>query len=218
MHVFIWSSSMLQMVADCRASDGHTAAVDGCSQPQKCQIGQADNSFRAAGGAFMLASPKKPSSRSAARSMTSAAVVAAALLTGAESGRADTYTVLIRQMDGVESIPAHMACEDGKVCLGEMSVSVAGAHRRVFVRAMIYSPYAYFKFRSDARVLQCGSSEFITFQVGPAPLSAHWQTGICDPPSSAQNDASGLRHPVLTNFPPFAILRIDVTSREADRR
>jgi hypothetical protein len=143
-----------------------------------------------------------------------------AALAGADQAhpQSHTYTVLIRQIDGVESIPAHMTCEDGRICRGEMSVSIEGGHRRVFVRGMIDGPYAYFKFRSDTQTLHCGDVEFITFQIGPPPVSAHDEHGICDRPSAALNDPSGLRHPVLTNFPPFAILRIDVTSREASPR
>ncbi|MGO8921202.1 MAG: hypothetical protein ACLQJR_35400 [Stellaceae bacterium] len=136
-----------------------------------------------------------------------------AALAGAESARADSYTVLVRQVEGIESVPAHMTCEDGKICRGEMSVSVEGGHRRIFVRGMIYGPNAYFKFRSDTRALNCGDVEFITFQIGRPPVSAHEEVGICDRRSAAQHDGSGLRHPVLTSFPPFAILRIDVRLR-----
>lgn len=136
-------------------------------------------------------------------------------LAGAKHVHAQTYTVLIRQMDGVESVPAHMTCQEERVCHGEMSVSFEGGHRRIFIRGMIAPLYASFKFRSDTRVLQCADMEFVTFQIGPRPVRAHDEVGICDPPSSAQINVQGLRHPVLTSFPPFAILRIDVRSRDA---
>lgn len=124
-----------------------------------------------------------------------------------------TYTVLIRQIGGSQSVPAHMVCEEGKVCLGQMSVSIDGGHRRIFIRGLIDGPYAYFKFRSDTQSLQCDSSEFVTFQIAALPNSTHYDSGLCDPPASAQLDAEGLRLPVLKSFPPFTTLRIDVRSR-----
>jgi hypothetical protein len=145
-------------------------------------------------------------------------VLCAGLMTMARAGRvyADSpsvYSVLIRQMDGRESIPAHMTCREGKVCLGEMSVSVEGSHRRIFVRGMINGSYAYFKFRSDAGVQRCTPEEFVVFKLEAAPASTHREEGLCDPPSSTSDEASGLRHPVLKTFPAFAFLRIDVRSR-----
>ncbi|HZB92036.1 MAG TPA: hypothetical protein VE397_11375 [Stellaceae bacterium] len=104
-----------------------------------------------------------------------------------------------------------MKCEDGKICRGEMSVSVGDNHRRIFVTGMIDGLYAYFKFRSDTEVLHCDPVEFISFQIGPLP--AHYESGLCDPPASTVSDGFGLRHPVLKSFPAFATVRIDVPSR-----
>jgi hypothetical protein len=123
-----------------------------------------------------------------------------------------SYWVTVRQVGGSESIPAHMECWDGRICRGEMSVSVGHDHRRIFVTGMIDGLYAYFGFRSDRQALQCGPLEFITFQVRPLP--AYHEDGLCDPPASTDSDGFGLRHPVLKSFPTFAAVRIDVQPRD----
>ena len=123
-----------------------------------------------------------------------------------------SYWVTVRQMGGTESIPAHMNCWDGRICRGEMSVSVGHDHRRIFVTGMIDGLYAYFGFRSDRQALHCGPLEFTSFQIRPLP--AHYEDGLCDAPASTDSDGFGLRHPVLKSFSAFAALRIDVRSRD----
>jgi hypothetical protein len=130
----------------------------------------------------------------------------------ADSTSPASYWVTVRQIGGSESIPAHMSCWDGRICRGEMSVSVGHDHRRIFVTGMIDGLYGYFGFRSDRQTLHCGPLEFISFQIRPLP--AHDEDGLCDAPASTDSDGFGLRHPVLKSFPAFAALRIDVRSRD----
>lgn len=159
------------------------------------------------------ASEVKAASRRRRTAWWGVVICAGLSATTAADARAETYAVLIRQIGGSESVPAHLVCEEGRVCLGQMSLSVEGGHRRIFIRGLIDGPYAYFKFRSDTQSLQCGSLEFITFQIAAPPNSTHYESGICDPPASAQLDAEGLRLPVLKSLPAFTTLRIDVRVR-----
>ncbi len=159
------------------------------------------------------ASEVKAASRRRRTAWWGVVICAGLSATTAADARAETYAVLIRQIGGSESVPAHLVCEEGRVCLGQMSLSVEGGHRRIFIRGLIDGPYAYFKFRSDTQSLQCGSLEFITFQIAAPPNSTHYESGICDPPASAQLDAEGLRLPVLKSLPAFTTLRIDVRLR-----
>jgi hypothetical protein len=143
-----------------------------------------------------------------------------AALVGAESARADTYTVLVRQMDGVESVPAHMTCANNKVCRGVMSISAAGGHMRVFVIAMIDGGNAYFRFHAEERDLSCGRPrDFVHFALGPPPVAEHGYASLCDAPPSSHDQAPGpaAEPPVLKNItPPLATLRIDLRSIEKD--
>ena len=82
---------------------------------------------------------------SSVRSAAVALTAGIGALAGGGSAHADTYTVLIRQMngvesadatgasctvtvrqvEGVESVPAHMTCIENKACNGLISISAA---------------------------------------------------------------------------------------------
>ncbi len=158
----------------------------------------------------------------AARRAACALVAGVAALIGAEGAYSQSndatlrYRVTVRQVEGSESVPAHMVCARSKVCRGLMSISAAGGHMRVFVTAMIDGGYAYFRFHAEERDVSCGRPrDFVAFALGPPPISAHGNASLCDAPPSSRERAPGLaaEPPVLRNItPPLATVRIDLHS------
>lgn len=163
----------------------------------------------------------------AGRSIALAALIELTMLTTPESARAESddaalrYRVTVRQVEGTESVPAHMVCARSKVCRGLMSISAAGGHMRVLVIAMIDGGYAYFRFHAEERDVSCGRPrDFVAFALGPPPISAHGNASLCDAPPSSRERAPGpaAEPPVLRNItPPLATLRIDLSSIDSDR-
>ncbi len=158
----------------------------------------------------------------AARSVTVAALIALSLLAAAESAHSDAdnssarYTVTVRQIEGVESVPAHMTCAKNNFCNSVMSISAAGGHMRVFVIAMIDGGNAYFRFHAEERDLSSGRPRyFVHFALGPPLVAEHGYASLCDAPPSRGDAVQGpaAEPPVLkTITPPLATLRIDLRS------
>lgn len=127
-----------------------------------------------------------------------------------------SYAVTIRQVEGQESVPAHMICTEDEVCTGMMSISAAGGHMRVVVIALIQGGNAYFRFHAEERDLSCGRRrDFVYFALGPLPVAAHGNASPCDAPPSDRDAPEGpsVEPPVLRNIaPPLATLRIDLRS------
>lgn len=147
-----------------------------------------------------------------------------AALLGGDSAFADTsitYRVTVRQVEGVESVPAHMTCIENKICDGVMSISAADGHMRVFVIALIDGGNAYFRFHAEERDVSCGRPhDFVSFALGPPPIDVHGNASLCDAPPSRGGAVEGpaAEPPVLRNItPPLATLRIDLRSIEAAR-
>jgi hypothetical protein len=167
----------------------------------------------------MLASQKTPPMWRAARFVASAAVAAAGILTGAESARADTYAVLVRQIEGYESVPARMICALNKICRGVISISAPGGHRRVFITGMIDGGNAYFGFYAEGRDLSCSrGQDFVHLALARPPMTAHAFAFACDhPPISrdAPQDPTAESPVPKSITPPLAMLRIDLRSIES---
>lgn len=164
----------------------------------------------------MLASLKTPPAGRAARATALAALVAAACLTVAQNAHADSYAVLIRQIEGYESVPARMICVMNKICRGVISISAAGGHRRIFVTGMIDGGNAYFGFHAEGRDLSCSrGQDFVHLALAPPPMTAHAFAFACDhpPPSrDAPQDPTSESPVPKTITPPLAVLRIDLRS------
>lgn len=164
----------------------------------------------------MLANLRTPPAARATRATMLAALVAAACLASAESAHADTYAVLIRQIEGYESVPARMICAMNKICRGVISISAAGGHRRIFVTGMIDGGNAYFGFHAEGRDLSCSrGQDFMHLVLAPPPMTAHAFAFACDgpPPSrDAPQDSTAESPAPKTITPPLAVLRIDLRS------
>lgn len=163
----------------------------------------------------------------AARSIALAALIELTTLAAAESGRAESndlsprYQVTVRQVEGYESVPAHMVCALNKLCRGVMSISTAHGHRRVFVTGMIDGANAYFGFRAEERDLSCSrGQDFLHLVLGPPPMTVHAYAFACDAPPSHSDSVQGpIAEPPApkTITPPLATLRIDLRSLDSFR-
>jgi hypothetical protein len=89
------------------------------------------------------------------------------------SAHAENYAVLVRQIDGKDSVPAHMICMENKICRGTMLISTPGGHRRVFISAMIGAGNAYVGLRTGQRDLSCSrGQDFMLLALAPASAAA----------------------------------------------
>jgi len=113
------------------------------------------------------------------------------------------YQVVVRQVEGHESVPAHLSCRENEVCDGTMSISTSDGHMRVFVIALID--------RGRPR-------DFVSFPLGRPPVTVKGYAYLCDAPPSHDAASDDLRAepPVLKDIsPPLATLRIDLRSIES---
>jgi hypothetical protein len=153
---------------------------------------------------------------SAIRSATVAAYAGISALAGSGSAHADSYAMLVRQVDGTDAVPVHMICIQNKICRGVMSISVPGGHRRIFITAMIGGGNAYVGLRTEARDLSCSRREdFVLLALAPPPIAAHGYALTCEdaPPLRShafqdQGDEPASQKKLL------AVLRIDLRSAE----
>lgn len=142
----------------------------------------------------------------------------ATMFAGAQSADAEPYAVVVRQLEGSGSVPAHMTCSSGKLCRGAMSVSTGRGQLRVLITGMIDPPYAYFRFSADGRALGCGGPQhFVTVKLRETPGAAHGDASLCDAARGSDTVAPGLQALVLRNTsPPLASVRIDVQPPERE--
>ena len=129
------------------------------------------------------------------------------------------YQVVVRQVEGHESVPAHLSCRENEVCDGTMSISTPGGQMRVFVIAMIDGGNAWLRFHAEERDLSCGRPrDFVSFPLGRPPVTVKGYAYLCDAPPSHDAASDDLRAepPVLKDIsPPLATLRIDLRSIES---
>lgn len=129
------------------------------------------------------------------------------------SGAQASYWVTVRQIDGNESVPAHLLCRVERRCTGEMAVSIPGGTLRVFVIALIDGGAAFVRFRADRRNIACASHDFVTISLGPPPTSGSDYAHLCDAPPARDEPEPAAEPAVLRGFPELAALRIDARSR-----
>ena len=126
------------------------------------------------------------------------------------------YQVTVRQVEGYDSVPAHMTCAVNKLCRGVMSVAATGGHLRVLVTAVIDGGNGYFGFRTDERDLSCSrGQEFLHLALAPPPMAAHGYAFVCDARpalSGMVQDEAG--RPVAPPIRPPLVLRIDLRSED----
>jgi hypothetical protein len=127
-----------------------------------------------------------------------------------------SYWVTVREIDGVDSVPAHLLCHVDRRCTGEMSVSIPGGTMRVFVIALVDGSEALVRFRADGRNISCAPHDYVTLTLGPPPMSGSDYTHLCDAPPARNEPEPAAEPAVLRSFPTLAALRIDVRSREGN--
>jgi hypothetical protein len=151
---------------------------------------------------------------SALRSATVAAYAGISALAASGSAHADSYAVLVRQVDGTGSVPAHMTCIQNKICRGVMSISTPGGHRRIFITAMIGGGNAYVGLRTEARDLSCSRGrDFVLLALASPPIAAHAYALTCDdaPPLRSHTFQDRGDEPAAQKEL-LAVLRIDLRS------
>jgi hypothetical protein len=127
-----------------------------------------------------------------------------------------SYWVTVREINGVDSVPAHLLCHAGQRCTGEMSVSIPGGALRVSVIALVDGSEALVRFRADGRNISCAPHDYVTLSLGPPPLSGSDYTHLCDAPPGRDEPEPAAEPAVLRSFPTLAALRIDVRPRGGD--
>jgi len=155
-----------------------------------------------------------------------AALVGFAALAEADEARsapndaAARYQVTVRQVEGDDSVPAHMTCIENKLCHGLMSIAVPSGHLRVLVTAVIDRGNAYVGFRTAELDLSCSrGQDFMHFVLGPPPTSAHAYAVACDtrPPLEGTVQGEAETPPPKTTPRLLAVLRIELHSIDTDR-
>jgi hypothetical protein len=127
-----------------------------------------------------------------------------------------TYWVTVREIDGVDSVPAHLLGHATQRCTGEMSVSIPGGALRVFVIALVDGSEALVRFRADRRNVSCAPHDYVTRSLGPPPMSGIDYTHLCDAPPGRDEPEPAAEPAVLRSFPTLAALRIDVRPGDGD--
>lgn len=172
----------------------------------------------------MMQTGAEPTAKLMRRHFIPTAFIGLAALAAAKSACPQTddaaawYQVTVRQVEGYDSVPAHMTCALNKICRGVTSVSTTGGHLRVFVTAVIDGGNVYVGFRTEERDLSCNrGQDFMHLALGPPPTAAHAYAFVCDtrPPleGTVQGEAETPSAP-KTTARLLAVLRIDVQPRD----
>lgn len=133
----------------------------------------------------------------------------------AQSSPSLSYWVTVREIDGHESVPAHLVCRPDRRCSGQMSVSTDKGYLRIFVIAMIDGGEALVRFHGDGKSVACHREDFTRIPLKRPPGTAFAIAYLCDAPRP-EPPAPSAEHPVLRNLPHLAALRIDVRPREGE--